>query len=384
MERELDTNFMIDQYIGGLKTVLDELPHHRIEQLIAMLHQARICGNQVFIMGNGGSASTATHFVCDLAKNTQREDLPGFRAIGLTDNMALFSSLANDEGYENVFTQQLRNLVQANDIVIAISGSGNSRNVIKAVELANAYGARTVGLTGMGGGQLAKIVSLEIRVPSDLIQQVEDVHLMIEHLVCSVLKTIQPEPPQELALPELEYGLFSAPVEVTYPVPVAKKPVSRQPVANPSVATRSAEELHRIMEEALSLSGARSITLILMDNKGDLSHALMMRNDGQVEGVQSDQLSDVVQKGLAGWVMRNRKAALVNNTQHDPRWLTRVWEEQSRPARSAMSIPLTVSNHVVGTMTLVGQQSHQFSMQDLTRLSELAASLAPDTGTAPL
>lgn len=377
MERDLDTNTIINAYIDGLKTVLDQLPQECIQQFIALLHQARVNGNQVFVMGNGGSASTATHFVCDLAKNTQRDDLPGFRVIGLTDNMALFSSLANDEGYENVFSQQLRNLVQPNDVVIAISGSGNSRNVLNAVEMANAYGAQTVGLTGMGGGKLASLVSLEIRVPSDLIQQVEDVHLMLEHLVCTALKTMQPEAMREHVMTELELELFGPPIEISLPVASMNgADSSRQDAVD---GQPEEQGLQRIMQEALLLSGARSITLILMDDQGKLSHALLMREDKRVEGVQSDQLHDVVHHGLAGWVMRNRKPALVNNTVHDPRWLNRAWEDHPHSGRSAMSIPLTVSNTIIGTMTLVGEQSHQFTMQDLSRLSQLVEAIRPDT-----
>jgi D-sedoheptulose 7-phosphate isomerase len=139
-------------------------------------------------MGNGGSASTATHFVCDLGKNTRSPHLPNFRVIGLSDNMAIFSALANDEGYENVFAQQLSSFVQPEDIVIGISASGNSPNVLKAMELANQRGARTVAFTGFDGGKLRSLAGIEIHVPSHCIEHVEDIHLMLEHLITKALK----------------------------------------------------------------------------------------------------------------------------------------------------------------------------------------------------
>src|SRR5690606_27086931 len=130
----------------------------------------RMNHKQIFIMGNGGSAATASHFVCDLAKNTRQPGWPGFRVIGLTDNMSIFSAYANDEGYENVFKQQLNNLLQPGDIVIAISGSGKSQNVIEAVEFANKLGAVTVGLTGMTGGTLKRISQLSVHIPNQRIE----------------------------------------------------------------------------------------------------------------------------------------------------------------------------------------------------------------------
>src|SRR6185503_21006555 len=111
-------------YITALHQAIDLLPHSLIAEVIDILERARLQGRQVFIMGNGGSASTATHFVCDLAKNTRKDGLPHFKVIGLADNMALFSAYANDEGYENVFAQQLANLINPEDVVIAISASG--------------------------------------------------------------------------------------------------------------------------------------------------------------------------------------------------------------------------------------------------------------------
>jgi D-sedoheptulose 7-phosphate isomerase len=144
-------------------------------------------------MGNGGSASTASHFVADLAKNTRSDNLPNFRVHGLTDNMAILSAYANDEGYENVFAQQLASFVGPHDIVIAISASGNSENVLKGVELANHVKARTVGLTGFDGGKLGPLVDLHIHVPSKIIEQVEDLHLVIEHMVVKTLREMASE-----------------------------------------------------------------------------------------------------------------------------------------------------------------------------------------------
>jgi D-sedoheptulose 7-phosphate isomerase len=178
----------VRNYITDLQNTLDLLPHDLIQITIDILHEARLNDRQVFIMGNGGSASTASHFACDLAKNTRIPGWPHFRVIGLTDNMATFSAYANDEGYENVFVQQLASFVRPNDVVIGISTSGNSANVIRAIELANRIDAITIGFTGFDGGALRELVDIDIHVPSNCIEQVEDIHLMLEHLICTALR----------------------------------------------------------------------------------------------------------------------------------------------------------------------------------------------------
>jgi len=175
-------------YIKGLQNTLDQLPEDQINQVIDLLHAARLERRQVFIMGNGGSASTASHFVCDLGKNTRQSELPNFKAIGLTDNMAIFSALANDEGYDSVFAQQLTSFVQPGDIVIGISASGKSPNVLRAIEVANRAGAFTVGFTGFDGGLLGEMVQIHIHVPSDSIEHVEDIHLALEHMISQALR----------------------------------------------------------------------------------------------------------------------------------------------------------------------------------------------------
>ena len=178
----------IQDYISTLQLTMDQLPRQLISDVVELLQQARRRGSQVFILGNGGSASTASHFACDLAKNTRQEGLPHFRVIGLTDNMAMFSALANDEGYENVFSEQLASLVRPGDIVIAISASGNSKNVINAAEAAHKFEATVIGFTGFDGGRLGQLANININVNSNIIEHVEDIHLMLEHLIVRSIK----------------------------------------------------------------------------------------------------------------------------------------------------------------------------------------------------
>ena len=178
----------IATYISLLQQTLDRLPNDLIAQVIDILHRARMNGKQVFIMGNGGSASTASHFVCDLAKNTRNNSLPHYRVIGLTDNMAIFSAYANDEGYENVFAQQITNLVNPEDVVIGISASGNSPNVLKAILEAKKSNAITIAFTGFDGGRLGQMVDINIHVNSDIIEHVEDIHLVLEHMIVKTIK----------------------------------------------------------------------------------------------------------------------------------------------------------------------------------------------------
>ncbi len=175
-------------YVFEIKETLDNLPWGAIRDTINLLHHARLMGKQVFIMGNGGSAATASHMACDLGKNTVVPNRPRFRVMALTDNMPLFSAYANDHGYENVFAEQLASFVRRGDIVIAISTSGNSPNVLKAIELAREVGAITIGWTGYDGGMLSTVVDIPVIVPNHCAEQIEDIHLMLEHLVTTALR----------------------------------------------------------------------------------------------------------------------------------------------------------------------------------------------------
>lgn len=171
------------RYVHDLRSALDGIPWQRVDEIVSILHTARRNGNHVFIMGNGGSAATALHMACDIGKNTVVPGFPRLRAISLTDNMALFSAHANDNTYAEVFAEQLANLAQPGDVAIAISASGNSPNVLRGIATAKSLGAMTIGWSGGNGGRLADLAEISVVVPSSVVEQIEDVHLILEHIV---------------------------------------------------------------------------------------------------------------------------------------------------------------------------------------------------------
>jgi len=184
----------IQEYLEDIKRILGSVEEdliNRIDKLTSILIKARENRNTIFIMGNGGSASTASHFVGDLSKGTIVGDFPRFKAVALTDNIPNMLAWANDGGYEQIFVEQLKNLMEPSDVVIGISVSGNSMNIIKAIEYANNNGGLTIGLSGGDGGKLAKFAQENIHVPSSYMQKVEDIHLLIEHLLTSLIREEQ-------------------------------------------------------------------------------------------------------------------------------------------------------------------------------------------------
>ncbi len=177
-----------DQYFASEIKLLSALPFDRLDALLALLERARTEGRRVFLFGNGGSASTASHFACDLGKGTVAPNCPRFKVIALNDNMATFSAYANDMGYEMVFAEPLISLAERGDAAIAFSASGNSPNVLRAMETARARGLHTVGFTGFDGGQLKDRVDVHIHVPARSFGLVEDIHLAMTHALCERLK----------------------------------------------------------------------------------------------------------------------------------------------------------------------------------------------------
>jgi D-sedoheptulose 7-phosphate isomerase len=182
MERSAVTA-AVEDHIAEVRSVLAQIPVRAIEHVVGIILDAYSRNKHVYLLGNGGSAATATHFACDLSKATIVEGRARLRVTSLTDNVALLTAWANDTSYENVFAEQLCNLVNAGDVVIAISASGNSANVLAAIDAARARGAITVGLVGFGGGSLKAAVDAAIHVESDSYGVVEDCHLVLEHAI---------------------------------------------------------------------------------------------------------------------------------------------------------------------------------------------------------
>jgi len=174
---------IIRGYIEELKSALDALPVQTIRDAVEAILESYGRGGTIFVAGNGGSASTSSHFACDLGKGTAVEGKPRLRVISLADNLSLLTAWANDVSYEAIFAEQLKNLMRPGDLLIAISASGNSPNVLRATEYAHQLGCKVIGLTGFGGGRLAKSADIAIVVESDRYGPVEDVHLVLDHIM---------------------------------------------------------------------------------------------------------------------------------------------------------------------------------------------------------
>lgn len=177
----------IDTYLTSLGAALTATPREPLQAIEAALWATYERDGTILICGNGGSAATATHFACDLAKWTITPGHRRLRALALTDNVALMTAWSNDTAYERLFVEQLISCFRSGDTLVAISGSGNSPSVLRAVEWANAAGAPTVAFTGFGGGKLASLASIAHIAPSQFMPEVEDVHMALCHALAVTL-----------------------------------------------------------------------------------------------------------------------------------------------------------------------------------------------------
>jgi D-sedoheptulose 7-phosphate isomerase len=178
----------VGDYLSGVKALVDQVSEEKVHRLADLLETAWRDGKHVILMGNGGSASTASHIVNDLQKCVQLDTGKAIRAMCLCDNTALILAWGNDTEYANIFAPQVECWAEPGDLIIGISGSGNSPNVIRAIEAGNAKGATTFGLAGYEGGKLAEVAKESIVVLTRNMQQIEDVHMILLHLVFSELR----------------------------------------------------------------------------------------------------------------------------------------------------------------------------------------------------
>jgi D-sedoheptulose 7-phosphate isomerase len=178
----------LKEYFEIEAKLFNQIALDQADQVIAQLEQARSEGRRIFVFGNGGSGSTASHFACDLGKGTIQPDRPRFKVISLVDMMPTLTAYANDVGYDSVFAEPLITHAERGDLAIGFSGSGNSPNILRAMQAADKLGVATIGFSGFAGGKLKDLVATHVNVPSDLMCQIEDVHLALTHAICEMLK----------------------------------------------------------------------------------------------------------------------------------------------------------------------------------------------------
>jgi D-sedoheptulose 7-phosphate isomerase len=173
----------INDYISSINETISGLDIEKISKVTEKIGEAHKNKKRIFVFGNGGSAATANHFVCDLGKNAIKGDENRFQIISLSDNVSSITAYGNDAGYESVFVEQLKNLIQPGDTIVCISASGNSPNIIKAVEYAKKKNAVIISLTGFNGGKLKEISDFNVNVPDNSYEKIEDIHLIITHII---------------------------------------------------------------------------------------------------------------------------------------------------------------------------------------------------------
>ena len=175
-------NFAAD-YKTHLLEAIESIDLEKVNKAIELFKEARANQRRIFVCGNGGSASTASHFACDMVKGASYNRDSRFRIMALTDQLATLTAYANDVSYECVFVEQLKNFAEPGDLFLGISGSGNSPNVVIAMEYANSIGCRAIALTGRDGGKLGPLAQLNIQVPVPHMGRIEDVHMIICHMI---------------------------------------------------------------------------------------------------------------------------------------------------------------------------------------------------------
>ena len=180
----------VQTYLTELADMVNKMPQDKIWDVIRVLMDAWRKGSRVFILGNGGSAATASHMANDLNKYTIVPGRPRFKALALSDNIPLMTAWGNDTSYDNIFVEQMLNFWEPGDVAIGISGSGNSPNVIRAMEAARELGGLAIGFTGQDGGKLKDVVDICIHVPSHKIVQQEDGHMILDHLMATTIRRL--------------------------------------------------------------------------------------------------------------------------------------------------------------------------------------------------
>jgi len=373
-------NSLLRDYRENLAQSILALPIDQVHEAVRILHTKRMDRKRVFLFGNGGSSSTASHFACDLNKNTRVNAWPDFQAHCLSDNMPVFSAYANDEGYENVFWRQLQNELEEDDLVIGISASGNSENVLRGIRYANEQGAFTIGFTGFDGGSLGSLVDLHLHIPSHVIEQVEDIHLVLEHMIICSLKQITGSSIPDHATAHAEPLDFDRPVSMASTDTMEPDEVSaafHEPRSRAEWIFQLQKALlenmptDAVFEEVLQgvyrILDASSGSILKYDRSGTLVGGLTLFK-GKLKSRTREEVHEIGQKGLAKWVYDHHEPALIANTLADARWIP---GEGDSPPRSALSIPLNIQGENVGVLSVARLRENGFTESHLAFLTAI-------------
>ena len=196
----MEAQASINTYFSELQEMVEAISLSHLQDIVTLLEETYHQGRRIFIMGNGGSAATASHFALDLAKNTIMPGAPRVKAISLTDHVPLITAWSNDTAYEHIFSEQLVNMIEPGDAVIGISASGNSLNIINALNVAKESHATTIALLGAKGGQIKHIVDAYVLAPGQNIEQEEDAHLILAHIITRHMREVVRSYAQQLAV----------------------------------------------------------------------------------------------------------------------------------------------------------------------------------------
>jgi len=184
------SGFAAKEYLLAVQEVLERLDHAVIDQMVEVIWCGYQAERTLFLFGNGGSAALASHFACDIGKGTIAGRGRRLKTIALTDNVALITAWANDKGYDDIFSEQLDGLAEKGDIAMAISGSGNSPNVIRALEVAKSRSILAVALTGASGGLAKRVADYTICIPSEETPRIQECHILTGHVICEIVERI--------------------------------------------------------------------------------------------------------------------------------------------------------------------------------------------------
>ena len=196
----MEAQASIDRYFSELQEMVRSVSHEHLQVILTLLEETYRHSHRIFIIGNGGSAATASHFALDLAKNTIMQGAPRVKAISLTDHVPLITAWSNDAAYERIFAEQLVNMIEPGDAVIGISASGNSLNIINALKIAKETHATTIALLGAKGGRIKQMVDAYVLAPGQNIEQEEDAHLIMTHVITRHMREVVRCYAQQLAI----------------------------------------------------------------------------------------------------------------------------------------------------------------------------------------